>query len=75
MGETLASSFNIAAFNLGNALGAWLGGVVIASRAGLPALTWVAMLLPLGGLAIAAIAMRRPRSAAMRPAAPARDVA
>ena len=28
-GQSLASSFNIAAFNLGNALGAWLGGVVI----------------------------------------------
>ena len=28
-GQSLASSFNIAAFNLGNALGAWAGGVVI----------------------------------------------
>ena len=28
-GQSLASSLNIAAFNLGNALGAWLGGFVI----------------------------------------------
>jgi hypothetical protein len=34
-GMTLASSLNIAAFNLGNALGAWLGGAVIAQGLGL----------------------------------------
>ncbi|MFS2123568.1 MFS transporter, partial [Pseudomonas sp. Pseusp97] len=28
-GQSVAASFNIAAFNLGNALGAWLGGVTI----------------------------------------------
>ena len=27
--QSLASSFNIAAFNLGNAIGAWAGGAVI----------------------------------------------
>jgi len=57
-GATLASSFNIAAFNLGNALGAWVGGVVIAHGPGLAALTWVAMALPLAGLAVAGFAMR-----------------
>ena len=36
-GQSLASSFNIAAFNLGNAAGAWLGGVVIAHGPGLGA--------------------------------------
>jgi len=61
VGETLASSFNIAAFNLGNALGAWIGGVVIARGPGLPALTWTAMALPLAALAIAWPAMRRER--------------
>jgi len=62
-GQSLASSFNIAAFNLGNALGAWLGGAVIASGPGLASLAWVAALLPLAGLAIAGLAMtldRRP---------------
>ena len=61
-GATLASSFNIAAFNLGNALGAWVGGVVIARGPGLPALTWVAMLLPLAALAVAGFAMRGRRT-------------
>ena len=63
-GETLASSFNIAAFNLGNALGAWVGGVAIASRAGLPAVPWVATLLPLAALGIAVVAMRGTRQRA-----------
>lgn len=46
-GQALASSFNIAAFNLGNALGAWLGGLAIAQGMGLASLTWIAVLLPL----------------------------
>ena len=52
-GQNLASSLNIAAFNLGNALGAWVGGVVIEHGPGLQALGWVAALLTLAGLAIA----------------------
>jgi DHA1 family inner membrane transport protein len=52
-GQNLASSLNIAAFNLGNALGAWIGGVVIDHGPGLRALGWVAALLTLAGLAIA----------------------
>jgi DHA1 family inner membrane transport protein len=52
-GQRLASSFNIAAFNLGNALGAWLGGVVIAHGPGLGAITWVAALVPLCAFGVA----------------------
>lgn len=52
-GQNLASSLNIAAFNLGNALGAWVGGVVIERGPGLESLGWVAALLTLAGLAIA----------------------
>ncbi|RIX85377.1 MFS transporter [Acidovorax cavernicola] len=52
-GQNLASSLNIAAFNLGNALGAWVGGVTIDHGPGLHALGWVAALLTLVGLAIA----------------------
>jgi DHA1 family inner membrane transport protein len=52
-GQNLASSLNLAAFNLGNALGAWVGGVVIDRGPGLGALGWVAALLTLAGLAIA----------------------
>ena len=52
-GQNLASSLNIAAFNLGNALGAWIGGVVIDHGPGLRALGWVGALLTLVGLALA----------------------
>ena len=51
--QSLASSLNIGAFNLGNALGAWLGGVVVARGPGLGALTWVAALITLAGLMVA----------------------
>ncbi|WP_386341516.1 MFS transporter [Xanthomonas citri pv. citri] len=65
-GQNLASSLNIAAFNLGNALGAWLGGVVIATQAGLVATPWVAALLSAVGLGIAlwSVQLQRRRAAA-----------
>jgi DHA1 family inner membrane transport protein len=61
-GQSLASSLNIAAFNLGNALGAWMGGAVIEHGAGLTAITWVAALVTLGGWLIAAFAVHRDRA-------------
>ncbi|RRH90912.1 MFS transporter [Mesorhizobium tamadayense] len=64
-GQSLASSFNIAAFNLGNAAGAWLGGVVIAHGPGLGAVAWIAALLPLSALAVAALALRLDRGPAL----------
>ncbi|KPF86243.1 arabinose transporter permease [alpha proteobacterium AAP38] len=54
-GQGLASSLNIAAFNLGNALGAWVGGVTIDQGPGLGAVTWVAALVTLAGLAVALV--------------------
>jgi MFS transporter, DHA1 family, inner membrane transport protein len=57
-GESLASSFNIAAFNLGNAIGAWLGAAVIDRGPGLGAIPWFAALLTVGGLAIVLWSMR-----------------
>ncbi|PRD42523.1 MFS transporter [Phyllobacterium phragmitis] len=57
-GQSLASSFNIAAFNLGNALGAWAGGAVITHGAGLGAIPLVAALITLGGLAVAILSIR-----------------
>ena len=51
--QSLASSLNIGAFNLGNALGAWLGGVVIAHGAGLTTLTWVGALVPASAFLVA----------------------
>jgi len=59
--QSLASSLNIGAFNLGNALGAWLGGVVITHGAGLTALTWIAALVPASAFLVAlwSIALER----------------
>ena len=51
-GASLASSLNIAAFNLGNALGAWVGGLVIAHGMGLLAVGWAAAGLAAVGLAL-----------------------
>lgn len=62
-GQGLASSFNIAAFNLGNAIGAWLGGMVIDKGPGLDAVIWVAGFVPLAALATALLAHRLDRSA------------
>ena len=56
-GQGLASSLNIAAFNLGNALGAWLGGFVITQGLGLAAIPPVAALVPLLALGLAAFAV------------------
>lgn len=61
-GQNLASSFNIAAFNLGNGIGAWLGGVVVDHGPGLTALPWIAALAPLAALGIALVAVRAERS-------------
>ena len=59
--QSLASSLNIGAFNLGNALGAWLGGVVIMHGPGLGAVTWVAALVTVSGLVVALWAARLER--------------
>lgn len=50
---TLAAAVNTGAFNLGNALAAWLGGVVIAADFGYSAPNWVGALLVAGALGIA----------------------
>ncbi|RUU00190.1 MFS transporter [Mesorhizobium sp. USDA-HM6] len=67
-GQGLASSFNIAAFNLGNAIGAWLGGVVIDHGPGLGAVTLVAGLVPLAALTVVLLAQRLERRAVGAPA-------
>lgn len=62
-GQSLASSLNIAAFNLGNALGAWAGGAVIDHGPGLTAIPLVAALMPIGGLLVALWSLRLDRKA------------
>ncbi|MGW4344924.1 MFS transporter [Streptomyces sp. NPDC004690] len=52
---TLASALNIGAFNLGNALSAWLGGLVIAAGFGYTAPNWVGAALAAGALALAVL--------------------
>lgn len=63
VGQALASSLNIAAFNLGNAIGAWVGGLSIEHGPGLTALPLVAAVFPLAGLGLAWAARKRPASA------------
>jgi DHA1 family inner membrane transport protein len=60
-GQSLASSFNIAAFNLGNAAGAWAGGIVIDRGAGLGAVPIFAALFPLAAVLVALTSLRRDR--------------
>ncbi|WP_353153844.1 MFS transporter [Pollutimonas bauzanensis] len=63
--QTLAASLNHSAFNMANALGAWLGGVAIAGGYGWTSTGWVGAGLALGGLAIFGVAVwRMPRRAA-----------
>lgn len=49
---SLASGANIAAFNVGNALGAWLGGLALAAGYGYVSPLWVGAALALTGLAV-----------------------
>jgi DHA1 family inner membrane transport protein len=53
---TLASAANIGAFNLGNALAAWLGGIVIAAGLGYTSPDWVGALLSGTALLLAFVA-------------------
>lgn len=67
--QSLASSLNIGAFNLGNALGAWLGCSVISHGLGLSALPWVAALVPASAFMVAlwSLALDRDRDRASTP--------
>jgi DHA1 family inner membrane transport protein len=51
----VASGLNIAAFNVGIALGAWGGGLIVA-RLGLMATPWIGALVVLGALALTTLA-------------------
>lgn len=63
----LASSVNVGAFNLGNAVGAVLGGVVISQGLGYAAVPVVGGLLAAGGLGLAFIASAKRRRMALLP--------
>jgi DHA1 family inner membrane transport protein len=58
----LASAMNIGAFNLGNAIGAALGGAVISAGMGYPAVSLAGAVMAVAGLALA-LGLRRSASA------------
>ena len=59
-GANLASSLNIGAFNLGNALGAWVGGLVLTQGLGLLSIGWAAAGLTALGLVLVGWSARLP---------------
>ncbi|MFJ5699912.1 MFS transporter [Arthrobacter sp. NPDC093139] len=66
---TLASGANIGAFNVGNALGAWLGGLTITAGLGYTSPIWAGAGITLLGLAVMAFAAAKaPASADKAPA-------
>ncbi|MFF1561433.1 MFS transporter [Streptomyces sp. NPDC058279] len=66
---TLASAVNIGAFNLGNALAAWLGGLVITAGFGLTAPNWVGAALAGSALVLALVSGALERRTGARAAA------
>jgi hypothetical protein len=64
---TLASALSIGAFNLGNAVAAWLGGAAIDAVLGYSSVGWVGALLTGGGLAVALVSVRLTRPRVARP--------
>ena len=59
--QTLAAALNHSAFNMANALGAWLGGVAISAGLGWTSTGWVGALLAIAGLAVFWLALRAGR--------------
>ncbi|HSI45434.1 MAG TPA: MFS transporter, partial [Methylophilus sp.] len=55
---TLASAMNIGAFNIGNAAGAWVGGMVISHGLGLTSIGWIAASIVFVGLLLAVVEMQ-----------------
>ena len=62
-GQTLAAASMHSAFNIANALGAWLGGRAIADGYGYPATGYVGAALSLFGLAVFALLLRMDKAA------------
>ncbi len=64
--QSLAASLNHSAFNMANALGAWLGGVCVAAGLGWTATGPLGAGLAVGGLLILLLSARAERRAALR---------
>jgi DHA1 family inner membrane transport protein len=70
---TLASAVNIGAFNLGNALAAWVGGVLLSAGFGYTAPDWLGAALALSALALALTSATIDRRRPTRPLPLAED--
>ncbi|GGR50700.1 DHA1 family inner membrane transport protein [Nocardioides luteus] len=57
---TLASGANIAAFNVGNALGAWIGGLALAAGLGYTSPLWAGAAVTAVGVLVLLVAVRAP---------------
>ncbi len=64
--QTLAAALNHAAFNIANALGAWLGGLAIAAGYGWTSTAWVGALMALGGFVVFLVSLFTDRGDAAR---------
>jgi DHA1 family inner membrane transport protein len=64
----LVSTLNISAFNVGNALGAWIGGAVIAGGLGLTSVPLAAAVLAVLALIVTLITFRQTRNPDLAPA-------
>ncbi|GAA1530000.1 MFS transporter [Microbacterium paludicola] len=62
--QSIAAAMNHSALNIGNSLGAFLGGAVIALGWGFTAPAWVGAILAVIGLGITAVALRADRGGA-----------
>jgi DHA1 family inner membrane transport protein len=54
---TLASGANIAAFNIGNAFGAWVGGLTLAAGLGYTSPLWAGAVVTLAGVVVMVVAV------------------
>src|SRR5699024_805339 len=64
---SLSAAMNHAAFNLANAIGAWLGGIVITAGLGYRAPAWVGVGLCLAGLIVISVAIFLRRGGSFSP--------
>ena len=71
--QSIAAALNHSALNIGNSLGALLGGTVIAAGWGFVAPAWAGVVLAVAGLAIAVISLAAERRAAAAPPAAERE--